>query len=269
MKCEPEVTAEPTRSNARAGTIVTMSTSKSNIVRRTAGVAALVSVMAVGSLAACSSGDPNGSPREITAVGTGEASGKPDVLTVKMSVQDQAGDVTSALNQSSAGAQKVIDAAAANGVDRKDIATANVDVSARYGPDQAITAYEATQSLTIKVRKLDTASKLLGDLATAGGDGTRIGSVGFDIENDDALKATARDKAFAAAKTRAEQYAKLAGGKLGEVRTINESAATTSPPAGRSFSAPDATPGVAAAPVPIETGEQALKVTVTVVWSLG
>ncbi|ADG79367.1 26 kDa periplasmic immunogenic protein OS=Tsukamurella paurometabola (strain ATCC 8368 / DSM/ CCUG 35730 / CIP 100753 / JCM 10117 / KCTC 9821 / NBRC 16120/ NCIMB 702349 / NCTC 13040) OX=521096 GN=Tpau_2769 PE=4 SV=1 [Tsukamurella paurometabola] len=246
-----------------------MSNSKSSTVRRwrTAGAVALVSVAAAGSVAACSSGDSNGSPREITAVGTGEASGKPDVLTVKMAVQHQAGDVSSALNQSSEGAQKVIDTAAANGVDRKDISTANVDVSARTGPDQAITAYEATQSLTIKVRKLDTASKLLGDLATAGGNGTRINSVGFDIENDDALKATARDKAFAAAKTRAEQYAKLAGGKLGEVRTVSEVPSARAPGT-RDFSAPGGLQGTAAAPVPIESGEQSLSVTVTVVWSL-
>ncbi|GIZ95836.1 MULTISPECIES: SIMPL domain-containing protein [Tsukamurella] len=244
-----------------------MTKPKSTPLRRRAAGALAAAALAVGALSACSSSDPNGSPREITAVGTGEASGKPDVLTVKMAVQQQAADVSTALNQSSSGAQKVIDAAAANGVDRKDIATANVDVSARTGPDQSITSYEATQSLTIKVRKLDSASKLLGDLATAGGNGTRINSVGFDIENDDALKATARDKAFAAAKTRAEQYAKLAGGKLGEVRTVSEVPSARTPST-RDFSAPGGVQGAAAAPVPIESGEQSLSVTVTVVWSL-
>ncbi|KXO91215.1 SIMPL domain-containing protein [Tsukamurella pseudospumae] len=233
---------------------------------RVTGIALLVAVATAGSVSACgSSSTSNDSPREITAVGTGEASGKPDVLTVQLAVQHQAGDVTTALNDASASAQKVIDAAAANGVDKKDVQTANVRVNPRYGTDRQITSYEATQSLTVKVRKLDTASKLLGDLATAGGDATRISSVGFDIENDSALKATARDKAFAEAKSRAEQYAKLSGGELGEVRTVSEGASAR-PTTTRQYT-PD-TAGVAASPVPIESGEQSLTVTVTVVWKL-
>ncbi|MCA0156260.1 SIMPL domain-containing protein [Tsukamurella sp. M9C] len=247
-----------------------MAKTKSTVARRAriAGAAAVAVALTVGSVTACgSSSTSNDSPREITAVGTGDASGKPDVLTVELAVQHQAGDVTTALNDASASAQKVIDAAGANGVDKKDVATANVRVNPRYGTDRQITSYEATQSLTVKVRKLETASKLLGDLATAGGDATRISSVGFDIENDSALKATARDKAFAEAKSRAEQYAKLSGGKLGEVRTVTEGASAR-PTTTRQFSAPDSAPGVAAAPVPIESGEQSLTVTVTVVFAL-
>ncbi|GAA1079142.1 SIMPL domain-containing protein [Tsukamurella spumae] len=231
------------------------------------GIALLAALAMAGSVTACgSSSTSNDSPREITAVGTGEASGKPDVLTVQLAVQHQAADVTTALNDASASAQKVIESAGANGVDPKDVQTANVRVNPHYGTDRQITSYEATQSLTVKVRKLDTASKLLGDLATAGGDATRISSVGFDIENDSALKATARDKAFAEAKSRAEQYAKLSGGKLGEVRTVSEGAAVR-PITTRQYT-PDSTPGVAASPVPIEAGEQSLTVTVTVVWKL-
>ncbi len=244
-----------------------MANPKSNAVRKRAAAVALAAALAMGgALTACgSSSTNNDSPREITAVGTGESSGKPDVLTVELAVQHQAGDVTTALNDASASAQKVIDAARANGVDEKDIATANVRVNPRYGTDRQITAYEATQSLTVEVHKLDTASKLLGDLATAGGDATRISSVGFDIENDAALKASAREKAFAEAKARAEQYAKLSGGKLGEVRTVSEGA--VSRPTARNYTATPA-PGVAASPVPIESGEQSLTVTVTVVWAL-
>ncbi|NKY19867.1 SIMPL domain-containing protein [Tsukamurella spumae] len=234
---------------------------------RVTGIALLAALAMAGSVTACgSSSTSNDSPREITAVGTGEASGKPDVLTVQLAVQHQAADVTTALNDASASAQKVIESAGANGVDPKDVQTANVRVNPHYGTDRQITSYEATQSLTVKVRKLDTASKLLGDLATAGGDATRISSVGFDIENDSALKATARDKAFAEAKSRAEQYAKLSGGKLGEVRTVSEGAAVR-PITTRQYT-PDSTPGVAASPVPIEAGEQSLTVTVTVVWKL-
>lgn len=244
-----------------------MANSRSSTARKLRVTAALLAAVALGgSVTACgSSATSNDSPREITAVGVGESSGKPDVLTVQLAVQHEAGDVTTALNDASASAQKVIDAAKANGVEEKDIATANVKVDPRYGTDRAIMSYQATQSLTVKVRKIDTASKLLGDLATAGGDATRISSVGFDIENDAALKATARDKAFAEAKSRAEQYAKLSGGKLGEVRTVTEGAAPR-PTTGRNYTMTPA-PSAASA-VPIEVGEQSLTVTVTVVWQL-
>ncbi len=238
-------------------------TNRTSSTARRVGAALLTAILVGGAVTACgSSPSGNDSPREITAAGTGEASGKPDVLTVQLAVQHEAGDVTTALNSASASAQKAIDAAAANGVDKKDVATANVQVNPRYGTDRQIISYQATQSLTVKVRKLETASKLLGDLATAGGDATRINSVGFDIENDSALKATARDKAFAEARSKAEQFAKLSGGSLGEVRTVTEGTAAR-PTVTQRFDAP-----AAASAVPIESGEQSLTVTVTVVWQL-
>ncbi|GAB3128221.1 SIMPL domain-containing protein [Tsukamurella serpentis] len=238
-------------------------TSNSARTLRRTGAALLMTISIGAATVACGSSGGD-APREITAAGTGQASGKPDVLTVELAVAHQAPDVSSALNEASSRAQQVTGAAAANGVDAKDITTANVRVSPRYGPDRAISSYEATQALTLKVRKLDTASKLLGDLATAGGDATRINSVGFDVENDSTLKATARDKAFAEAKARAEQYAELAGGKLAEVRTVTEGAPVR--PAGAQERS--SLPASGAAPVPIQAGDQTLSVTVTVVWRL-
>ena len=128
---------------------------------------------------------------------------------------------------------------------------------------QGPNGYDVFQSLSVKLRNLDDAGATISDAAAAGGNATRINGVSFEFSNSDALVEDARESAFAAAKEKAEQYARLAGGSLGDVVSINEGSSGGGHP--YPMAAQDAAGGKA---VPFYPGSQQVDVTTTVVWEL-
>src|SRR5882757_10933665 len=140
--------------------------------------------VAVAALAGCdSSSGPTASSdkatRQVTVVGAGEVQGTPDTLTVNASIEFVAPDVTGAMTQTSDRQRAVIDALVGSGIDRKDISTSEVSLQPQYagGDSTAIIGYRASNSIDVKIRKLDTASQALALIASTGGDATRINSV--------------------------------------------------------------------------------------------
>ncbi|OBK72646.1 SIMPL domain-containing protein [Mycobacterium sp. 1274761.0] len=207
--------------------------------------------------------DPN--TRQVTVVGSGEVQGRPDTLNANVSIEASAPDVTTAMNQTSERMQAVIDALVNSGIDRNDIATTNVTLQPQYGggDNSAIVAYQASNSITVKIRNLNNASQTLGLIGTTGGDATRISSVSYAIDDDSQLVKDARTRAFDDAKDRAEQYAQLAGLTLGKVISISESSGTTPP-----TPIPTPMPRAAMEAVPVQPGQQTVSFSVTVIWEL-
>ena len=93
-----------------------------------------------------------------------------------------------------------------------------------------IAGYRASNSIQVKIRKLDKASQALAAIVGAGGDATRINSVSYSIEDDSKLVRDARARAFDDAKDRAGQYAELSGLSLGKVISISEAPSGAGPP---------------------------------------
>lgn len=226
--------------------------------------------LAVTALSGCdaSPGPAAGFPRQVTVIGSGEVQGVPDALTADVSVEFSATDVTTAMNQTNERQQAVIAALVDAGVERKDISTTQVSLQPQYSSDGSatptITGYRASNSVTVKIREVGSASAALALIVSTGGDATRINSVSYSIDNDSQLVRDARGRAFDDAKNRAEQYAQLSGLKLGKVISIAESPGATPPPA------PMPMPrGAMASPVPLEPGQQTVSFSVTAVWQLG
>jgi uncharacterized protein len=231
---------------------------------------AAAGLTAVGLTACDSSSGPTASaeqqPRQVTVVGAGEVQGTPDTLTVNASMEFVAPDVSGALNQSSDRQKAVIDALVGSGIDRKDISTTQVSLQPQFagGDSTTIIGYRASNSIDVKVRKLDTASQALALIASTGGDATRINSVNFSIEDDSQLVKDARARAFNDAKDRANQYAQLSGLDLGKVMSITESGGATPPPPPMPYSRG----GAEMAAVPVEPGQQTVGFSVTVIFEL-
>jgi uncharacterized protein len=225
--------------------------------------------LAVAGLSACdSSSGPSptsdGDIRQVTVVGFGKVQGTPDTLTVNASIEFIAPDVTSAMNQTNQRQQALITALVNSGVDRKDISTTQVSLQPQFGgPDNpaAIIGYRASNSIDVKIGRLDAASQAMALIVSTGGDATRINSVRYSIEDDSQLVRDARARAFNDAKDRAEQYAQLSGLSLGNVVSISEAAAPTPP-------TPLPGPRALEAAVPLEPGQQTVSFQVTVVWEL-
>jgi uncharacterized protein YggE len=227
--------------------------------------------LAVVGLSGCdSSSGPTASAdkatRQVTVVGAGEVQGTPDTLTVNASIEFVAPDVTGAMNQTSDRQKAVIDALVGSGIDRKDISTTQVSLQPQFagGDSTAIVGYRASNSIDVKIRKLDSASQTLSLIVSTGGDATRINSVNYSIEDDSQLVKDARARAFNDAKDRAEQYAQLSGLGLGKVVSITESGGATPPQPPMPYTRG----GEMAAAVPVEPGQQTVGFSVTVIFEL-
>jgi uncharacterized protein YggE len=222
-------------------------------------------------LSACdSSVGPTGTPdkgtRQVTVVGAGQVKGTPDTLSVNASIEFVAPDVSGAMNQTSERLQAVIDALVGSGIDRKDISTTQVSLQPQFagGDNTAIIGYRASNSIDVKIRKLEAASQTLSLIVSTGGEATRINTVNYSIEDDSQLVKDARARAFNDAKDRAQQYAQLSALKLGKVMSITESGGATPPAPPMPYSRG----GAEMAAVPVEPGQQTVGFSVTVIFEL-
>jgi uncharacterized protein YggE len=205
-------------------------------------------------------------PRQVTVVGDGKVDGTPDTLTIDLSIAATAPDAIGASNQTSARANAVTDALAGQGIDRKDISTTTVTLQPQYGgsDNTTVTGYSSSNTIDVKVRKIDTGPQVLGLITTTGGDATRINSVTYSIEDDSQLVKDARGRAFADAKDRAQQYAQLSGLDLGKVLSISETGGVAPPPPPM----PSPARFDVATAVPLSPGQQTVGFSVTAVWEL-
>ena len=196
--------------------------------------------------------------------------GTPDTLRLDLSVVATAPSVSAALasaNRSAAAVQKSL---LGNGVQKKDLQTSGLTIAPEYdyshNKTPRLTGYQVSESVSAKLRNLSRAGDVIGKAVSAGGNAVRVNGISLDLEDTGALVSAARDKAFAAAKAKAEQYAKAAGRSLGEVVSIAEDVDTPSPISMLYGGAATAQRDVAS--VPIQPGSQDVSVDVTVVFSM-
>jgi uncharacterized protein YggE len=206
-----------------------------------------------------------GSP-SITVMGTGTASGTPDVAEVSAGVVTQAPTAAQAMSQNSAAMEQVLRAIRAQGVADRDVQTTNVSivpVRAQSSPSRpqpaAVTGYEVTNQVRVRVRNLASLGRLLDTLVSQGANA--LGGIAFSIADPAPLLDQARTKAIADARQKAQVYAAAAGAKLGRVLAIRDTAAAGPP-------RPMAARMMASAPVPVAAGEQELEVSVSVTYAL-
>ena len=207
----------------------------------------------------------------VSVVGHGRSEGVPDVCRVRLGVTALRPGVAAALGDSEQAAQRVRESLAANGVARRDTATGSVtiqaeeDYSGQRGP--RLLGYRAEHMLTVVLRDLTAAGRVLGDAVAAGGDAVRLQGVEFALEDDSGLRAAAREAAWLDAQRAAAQLAELAGGALGAVRGIDAAGGGGMPRPLARGRAPVAF-SAAAPEVGLEPGGVSVEVALAVVWEL-
>jgi uncharacterized protein YggE len=164
-------------------------------------------------------------PGTISVTGQGRATGVADVCRVGLAATALRPTVAAALADSEQAVRRVREALAAAGVTPQDAATSGVSVHAEEdysGPrGPRLLGYRAEHGLDVVLRDLTAAGRVLGDAVAAGGEAVRLQGVSFGVEDDTDLRARAREAAWADALRAAEQLARLAGGALGAVRSID------------------------------------------------
>jgi uncharacterized protein YggE len=150
----------------------------------------------------------------------------PDIATIGAGVTTEAPTATEALRQNSAEMTKVVARLKALGIAEKDIQTTGISLNARYDYDQAsqrsvFRGYQAANRVSVILRKLDQAGRVLDALVEAGAND--LSGPAFSIENDEAAKDAARKRAIERVQARVQDYAAMFGYDRARVLSISES----------------------------------------------
>ncbi|MCZ2127788.1 MAG: SIMPL domain-containing protein [Anaerolineales bacterium] len=210
-------------------------------------------------------------PRTLNVNGMGVVYLTPDIVYINVGVSTQKTDATDAVNTNKEQTTKVIQAVKKFGVEDKDIRTTNFSIwsSPQYDSNGQLTgeiSYSVDNSVSITVRDIDKLGALLDAAINAGANS--IYSIQFDVEDKTEASKQARALAMTDAKTEAQELADVAGVGLGEIQTINYYETSPSPytdMGGRGGGGMDA---AASAPVPIQPGQLAVSVTVSITYGI-
>jgi uncharacterized protein YggE len=151
----------------------------------------------------------------------------PDIATIMTGVQTRALSAKDAMGENAARMERLIAALVKGGVDRKDIQTSGINLAPQYdyanrteGQGPRFIGYEASNQLSVTVRRLATAGDLVDAMVAAGA--TNISGPAFGIADPARLLDEARSKAIRTAQARADLYARATGHRGARLVTIVE-----------------------------------------------
>ena len=197
----------------------------------------------------------------ITVTGVGTTTSVPDEASFTIGVQTEGPTAREALAANSEQMRGVIAAVRSAGVEKSDVKTQDVSVSASHADEGKIDGYSARNSVVVTIHDLSQAGAVL-DAASNAGANEVYGPM-LSRSDEDALQAKALRKAVSNARKKAEALADAAGVPLGRVTRITEGfAGGPQPYYDGGFRA-------MAAEAPIEPGTQDTRATVTVTFAIG
>lgn len=199
----------------------------------------------------------------ITVNGVGTVTSVPDEASFTIGVQSQGSTAREALAANSEQMRRVIAALRSAGVDKDDVKTQDVSVSANYADEGRIDGYNARNSVLVTIRDLAQAGKVL-DAASNAGANEVYGPM-LSRSDEDKLQAKALRGAVEDARNKAEALAQAAGVQLGRVTAITEGSVGGPQP----YYADMALAARSKAEAPIEPGTQDVQATVTVTFAIG
>ena len=197
-----------------------------------------------------------------------EASRVPDVASLSTGVVTQAADANAALSANAAQMQKVMAAIKSAGIAEKDIQTSGISVNPqyKYAEDQppTITGYQASNTVSIKVREIDRLGKVLDALVASGAN--QVNGPSFEIDEPEAVYDEARRAALEQAQQRAKMYADSLGMHVRRIVSISEGGGFQPPrpvmmAAAKAFDRAESSP--------VSPGETTLTANLDVVFELG
>ena len=196
-----------------------------------------------------------------------EARKAPDIATFSAGVVTQAADGNAALRQNAEQMNRVLAAIKAAGVADKDVQTSGISLNPQYRYEEnqppRITGYQASNTVTVKLRDVAKMGQVLDALVASGAN--QINGPSFGIDDPEPLYDRARLDALKAARARAETYAGALGVRVRRIVSISEGGAAMPSPMPRmammKAEAYDSTP--------VAAGESSVSVNLDVVFELG
>ena len=199
----------------------------------------------------------------------GRVAQAPDIVDISGGVVTSAPTAAAALADNATRMTAVVAAVRKAGIADRDIQTSGLSLQPQYkyanNEAPVLTGYQATNTISIRVRKIDDAGKLIDTLVAQGAN--QISGPTFGIDKADAALDSARAQAVATGRTRADLDAKAAGLRVRRLVSISEGGAVEPGPRPMVMMARADKIG-AAPPTPVAPGEVELSITVQMVYEL-
>lgn len=169
----------------------------------------------------------------LTVNAQGSSTRTPDMANYSAGVTTQGTTASEALSANSAQMTRVVAALKQAGIADRDIQTSNLNLNPVYSqpkrlPDgnyedgpQRIVGYQATNTVSVRQRKLEDMGKVIDALVKAGAN--QVNGPNFTLAQPDAAQNEARVAAMREARARADLYAKAAGLRVQRIVSISES----------------------------------------------
>jgi uncharacterized protein YggE len=209
---------------------------------------------------------PQPQPPRIITSGEAEVRVTPDRATIQVGVETRGATAATAGAQNARIQKAILDTLKAMGIGADQLTTQNYSVNPemQYPPSGGpgkVTGYVVSNVVRVELKQIEQVGPIV-DAALAKG-ANRINSIQFSSSTATEARRTAMADAVRDARADAEVLARAAGGTLGQVIEI-----TSNAPPIRPLFADMAMRGVAkaAAPTPIEPGEQVISANVSVIW---
>ncbi len=201
---------------------------------------------------------PDHAPRSVTVTGNGVATARPDIAHLTAGVVTQDTSAGAALTANNSAMERVLAAVRALGVRAEDIRTVGLRVTPQYrevkGKRPEISGYEVENRVSVTMRDVSLVGRALDRIVAEGAN--TIGGIAFEVGDPARVLDQARERAVADARRAAEAMARTAGVKLGQVLRIAEAQQPVPPLRAM------------AAAVPVEPGEEQIRVSVTVTFAI-
>ena len=244
-----------------------------------AGTVAGPAVGASGGAAQIASVTGGSSQSGIWVTGQSSVTLEPDLALLNIGVETFALTVAQARGDAATAMDAIVAVLRDRNVEDKDIQTRSFSISPQYEftealqeggrtHKQVLVGYRVSNSAAIKIRDLDAVGPIIDDVASAGGDATRINGIRFTVEDTEPFEDQLREGAVRDALAKAQQFAALTGVSLGRLVFITESGGGM--PVVRDFGDEAFAVRAQAAPPPtsIGGGELELRMAVQAVFSI-
>jgi uncharacterized protein YggE len=203
----------------------------------------------------------------ITVFGEGSTETAPDMATITLGVTAQTDSAKAAMAETNAAVAALLEQLSGAAIAARDIQTSGLSVapvwdSRSYSAGAPrITGFVAANSVTVRVRALDTLGEVLDGVLGVGAN--TLGGLTFGLQEPQPALDAARAASVADARRKAEIYAAAAGVTLGPIISISEAEDAGGPQPMFRMDAAMASDGV-----PVTAGELTLTARVTVVWAI-
>lgn len=173
----------------------------------------------------------------ITVNGEGEVLAVPDIASFTFSVIEEAPSAADAQNAAAEKIRGIVAFIKESGVEEKDIKTVSFNLYPRYefrrgsidaaiefyppGGERQLVGFEISQAVEVKVRDTAKAGQIIAAVSELGAGS--VSGLSFTVDDEEALKAEARSKAIADAKTKASVLASELEVRLVRVISYGES----------------------------------------------